>query len=98
MVVTVPHASTGSVMRVLATAASWAAASLALASPTDNEFRTCHKLAAATLQHCLDEQPGADRPQCWSKSRAAAKRCDADIREEHRRMREPRRPPEGRLR
>ena len=58
------------------------------ASPTDNEYQACHRLAAKLLQHCLDEAPGRAQPQCFARARRANEACYADVRERHRRARE----------
>ncbi len=78
--------------RLLATMALLAGGA-ALASPTDNEYQQCHRMAAATLQYCLDESPGnLHGPGCWETSRRIQKRCYGEVRASH--QRPPRPPPQ----
>lgn len=60
------------------------AATAALASPTSNEYARCHRLAAATLEHCLNAQPGAHASDaCWTQSRQRQQVCYRELRESH---------------
>lgn len=68
------------------------AGNAALASPTSNEYQQCHRVAALTLQYCLDETPGnLHGPGCWEKSRHSQERCYGEVRASH--QRPPRPPP-----
>ena len=55
-----------------------------LASPTSDEYRPCHQLAAKVLQHCLDERPGYENAQCWDSAKQTQAKCYADVRASHR--------------
>lgn len=49
---------------------------VALASPTPGDYRSCHRLAAAQLQRCLDEAPGTRQgSRCWDQSRQTNQAC-----------------------
>jgi hypothetical protein len=50
---------------------------LALSSPTSNEFKSCHALAAAHLERCLN-QGGKDQT-CWDLARDAKDHCYAGV-------------------
>lgn len=52
---------------------------VANASPTASDFEACHLLGAKTLQSCLDHSSAPLRDDCWAQSRAATKRCYADV-------------------
>jgi bifunctional DNA-binding transcriptional regulator/antitoxin component of YhaV-PrlF toxin-antitoxin module len=54
------------------------------ASPTSDEYRPCHRLAAEVLQRCLDERPGYENAPCWDKAKTAQVSCYADVRANHR--------------
>ena len=78
----VPLPAAMAVMALLALVAAGAA----LASPTSSEFQQCHRVAAATLQYCLDETPGnLHGPGCWQKSRRSQERCYDEVRASHQR-------------
>ncbi len=52
--------------------------SVAQASPTSNEWRDCHKLAARALQACLDRIPGYTeeaQQKCWQDAQARQRLC-----------------------
>lgn len=55
----------------------------AAASPTSDEFEDCHRLAAASLRHCLDESPGRLQEGCWNQSQASARACYAGVHRSH---------------
>ncbi len=60
--------------------------SYAVASPTSADYRECHRVAAATLQACLDKTPGyrdASR-DCGSQATRANDACYDRIRQEGR--------------
>lgn len=68
-------------------------AGAALASPTANEYRECHRRAAARLQFCLDQQPGGQADAgCWTQSRQQQQACYRELRASH--ARPPPRQPE----
>lgn len=56
----------------------------AYASPTPDEYRQCHQLAAQSVQRCLDERPGYDSAPCWRSAQDAQAKCYADLRASHR--------------
>jgi hypothetical protein len=58
--------------------------SLAIASPTSNEYLPCHKMAASMLLNCLDERPGYVNDQCWESSRHQTNVCYAEVKKSHR--------------
>ncbi|MYM61797.1 hypothetical protein [Pseudomaricurvus sp. HS19] len=45
------------------------------ASPTDNEFIPCKKLAVRTLDFCLNQNGS----ECWEKSKADHDSCSKDV-------------------
>jgi hypothetical protein len=57
---------------------------LAVASPTANEYASCHQQAAKALSSCLDRNPGSVSDNCWTESRRANATCYASVRESHR--------------
>jgi hypothetical protein len=53
----------------------------AWASPTPEDYRQCHRMAATVMQRCLDEAPGARHGnQCWEMSRQTQKTCYREMR------------------
>ena len=52
---------------------------VANASSTASDFEACHLLGARSLQSCLDHSSDPLRDDCWAQSRAATKRCYADV-------------------
>jgi hypothetical protein len=57
---------------------------LAFASPTPNEFETCHRMASALLRACLDNSAGQASERCWERARLKNKVCSAEVRQRHR--------------
>jgi hypothetical protein len=55
----------------------------AAASPTDSDYKACHKQGVFGLHHCLDQAPGLDQPACWNEAHAAVERCYAEARDAH---------------
>lgn len=58
-------------------------AETALASPTSNEYLKCHRLAAASLMTCLDQEPGKAPKKCWSASERENRNCYRELRQDH---------------
>ncbi|QRR35877.1 hypothetical protein JNX00_08460 [Hydrogenophaga sp. YM1] len=72
--------------RALAAVTAGLALGTAWASPTSDEFRHCHRVAAAALQFCLDKNPGGRHGEaCWTQSRRQQQACYREVRESHRR-------------
>jgi hypothetical protein len=63
----------------LAIALTGSLLNVANASPTASDFEACHLLGARSLQSCLDHSSAPLRDDCWAQSRAATKRCYADV-------------------
>ncbi|MDM7859250.1 hypothetical protein QTP81_01355 [Alteromonas sp. ASW11-36] len=53
--------------------------STALASPTENEFESCKKLAVKILEACLEY----NEEECWVKSKADYESCRLSVLEMH---------------
>lgn len=51
----------------------------ASASPTDNEFTPCRKLATKTLEHCLKDNNPHNVDICWADSKTAYTSCREEI-------------------
>lgn len=56
---------------------------LAGASPTSNEFEICHKMAAATLEMCLNQNQNTVDENCWDISKRRNATCYAKVNESH---------------
>jgi hypothetical protein len=56
---------------------------LALASPTSDDYRKCHRVAAATLTDCLDQTPGQASTQCWATSERSNRNCYRSVQQDH---------------
>ncbi len=50
-------------------------ASATTASPTDNEFVPCKKIAVRTLDYCLNQNGS----ECWEKSKSDHDACSKDV-------------------
>lgn len=57
--------------------------SLAVASPTPNEYVPCHQQAVQTLSACLEKNPGQNNSHCWNESQHANNVCYAGVRDGH---------------
>lgn len=68
-------------MMILAASAS----AMAMASPTSDEFKACHRQASAALSACLDQQPGYENAECWSHARGVNSDCYRRVAESYRR-------------
>lgn len=53
--------------------------SFTIASPTENEFVPCKKIAVAMLESCLQHDDG----NCWDKSEAAYNSCRTKVMDSH---------------
>lgn len=50
------------------------------ASPTAEDFRHCHRITAAALEACLNENPGSQNTtRCFKESSGVLSRCVAEI-------------------
>lgn len=58
--------------------------SLAIASPTPNEYSRCHQMAASLLLNCLNERPGYVNEKCWETSRHQTNVCYKEVIKSHR--------------
>ena len=56
---------------------------ITLASPTPNEYLPCHRLAAATLQACLDHGHETANQDCWNESRQRNATCYREVKLSH---------------
>lgn len=57
--------------------------SVAVASPTPNEFLPCHQMAASVLMKCLDQNPGYADDHCWDAARHQNAACYAKVQASH---------------
>ncbi len=57
--------------------------SVAIASPTPNEYERCHRMASSVLVMCLDKNAGSAGKKCWDAARRRNDACYADVRESH---------------
>lgn len=59
-------------------------ATLAIASPTSQDYEVCHRQASWILQECLNDNAGHPDP-CWSKARSEHEACYAKVNKGYRR-------------
>ena len=53
------------------------------ASPTENEYDACGKLAVALLERCLDEKVHYQNHECWKGSESRYRECVTDVKQSH---------------
>lgn len=53
------------------------------ASPTSNEFLTCHKQASWIILDCLNKNPGYLNDTCWHTAKQANVKCYEEVIKSH---------------
>lgn len=54
------------------------------ASPTAEDFRNCHRVAAAALEACLNENPGSQNTSiCFNSSSGVLSKCVTELKSSH---------------
>ena len=54
-------------------------APMAGASPTTSDFEICHKMAATTLEQCLNQHHNTDGVKCWDTAKRKNASCYQQI-------------------
>lgn len=56
----------------------------ALATPTAEDFQQCHRMTAAALEECLNENPGSQNTtRCFKEASRVLSRCVAELKSSH---------------
>ena len=56
---------------------------LAVASPTQNEFKQCRRIAVSGLENCLNKTSYFKAKDCWDKSKNSYDFCATSIYQRH---------------